>query len=210
MKIKKNVLLITSLIVLLPIVIGLLLWRQLPEQIATHFDFSGKPDGYSSKFEAVFFLPGVMLLTHLFCIWLTSKDPKSGGLGKMQHLIYWIVPVISIFAQSMVFLVASGFTKISVFNANLFLGLLFLVLGNYLPKVRQNYTVGIKLPWTLNDETNWNKTHRLAGKLWVVGGLALFIFGLFGIENGSIILISLAVILVVPMIYSYRLFKNDN
>lgn len=91
-----------------------------------------------------------------------------------------------------------------------FLGLLFLVLGNYLPKVRQNYTVGIKLPWTLNDETNWNKTHRLAGKLWVVGGLALFIFGLFGIENGSIIFISLAVILVVPMIYSYRLFKNDN
>lgn len=210
MTINKKRLLITSLVTLFPILIGLLLWKQLPDQVPTHFDFSGKVDDYSSKTFAVFFLPLLMLAIHLFTVWLVSKDPKSGRLGKMAGLVYWIVPAISLFAQTMVFIAATGSGHGMTLNANIFMGLVFLVLGNYLPKIRQNYTVGIKIPWTLNNENNWNKTHRMAGKLWVAGGLLILILGLFKISNGIVFGIVLTIMIVLPMIYSYCLYQKGN
>ncbi|MGT2958660.1 hemolysin expression modulating protein [Streptococcus bovimastitidis] len=210
MKINKKHLLITSLVTLLPILIGLLLWKQLPNQVPTHFDFSGKADDYSSKTFAVFFLPLFMLAIHLFTVWLVSKDPKSGRLRKMAGLVYWIVPAISLFAQTMVFFAATGSGHGMTFNANIFMGLVFLVIGNYLPKIRQNYTVGIRVPWTLNNENNWNKTHRLAGKVWVAGGLLILIFGLLKISNGIVFGILLTIMIAFPIIYSYRFYKNGN
>lgn len=193
-----------------PIVIGLLLWKQLPDQVPTHFDFSGKVNDYSSKSFAVFFLPLFLLAIHLIVVWMVSRDPKSARLGKMAALVYWIIPVISIIVQSMIFLAAVGPDHSMTLNVNVFMGPLFLVLGNYLPKIRQNYTVGIRVPWTLNNENNWNKTHRMAGKVWVIGGLLLFILGLLNIANGFVFGITLTLMFVVPIIYSYRLYKNGN
>ncbi|MFI3886998.1 SdpI family protein [Streptococcus parauberis] len=210
MTINKKRLLITSLVVIFPIVIGLLLWKQLPDQVPTHFDFSGKVNDYSSKSFAVFFLPLFLLAIHLIVVWMVSRDPKSARLGKMAALVYWIIPVISIIVQSMIFLAAVGPDHSMALNVNVFMGPLFLVLGNYLPKIRQNYTVGIRVPWTLNNENNWNKTHRMAGKVWVIGGLLLFILGLLNIANGFVFGITLTLMFVVPIIYSYRLYKNGN
>ena len=82
-------------------------------------------------------------------------------------------------------------------------GILFIVIGNYLPKCRQNYTVGIKLPWTLHDEENWNRTHRLAGKIWMVGGLLFLLLAVSGYENTVIMPIIMLVIVFVPVVYSY-------
>ncbi|MCK1212504.1 SdpI family protein [Streptococcus uberis] len=210
MKINKKRLLVTSLVTLLPILIGLLLWKQLPDQVPTHFDFSGKVDDYSDKTFAVFFLPLFLLVIHLFVVWMVSKDPKSARLGKMAALVYWIVPAISLFVQCMVFFAAAGSGHGMTFNVNVFMGLFFLVIGNYLPKIRQNYTVGIRVPWTLNNENNWNKTHRLAGKVWVIGGLLLFILGLLNVANGFVFGITLTLMFAFPIIYSYRLYKNGN
>ncbi|GAA5356172.1 SdpI family protein [Streptococcus uberis] len=205
MKMNKKLLVLTSFIVLIPIFIGLALWNQIPDQVPTHFDFSGNPDDYSSKFQAVFFLPFFLLILHLFCLWITTKDPKSGRLGKVQYLVYWIVPIISIFVQTMVIL--SSIHKGFQFNANLFMGFLFLILGNYLPKIRQNYTVGIKIPWTLNNEMNWNKTHRLAGKIWVTGGILFLLMGMLGITNPIPVFGLLIILILIPMVYSYWLYK---
>lgn len=210
MKINKKRLLITSLVTLLPIFIGLLLWKQLPDQVPTHFDFSGKVDDYSNKTFAVFFLPLFLLAIHLFVVWMVSKDPKSARLGKMAALVYWIVPAISLFVQCMVFFAAAGSGHGMTLNVNVFMGLFFLVIGNYLPKIRQNYTVGIRVPWTLNNENNWNKTHRLAGKVWVIGGLILFILGLFQIANGFVFAVTLILMFAFPIIYSYRLYQKGN
>ena len=89
------------------------------------------------------------------------------------------------------------------------LGLMFIVIGNYLPKCKQSYTMGIKLPWTLNDEENWNRTHRLGGKLWVACGL-IFIVSMF-LPNKFMVAITLVVITIavlVPTVYSYLLFRE--
>jgi uncharacterized membrane protein len=88
----------------------------------------------------------------------------------------------------------------------LFMGALFIVLGVYLPKCKQNYTVGIKLPWTLNDEENWNKTHRLAGWVWMLGGIGTIISGAFDLFLLSIPFI--AAMVVIPTIYSFVLYKK--
>ena len=90
-------------------------------------------------------------------------------------LIFWLVPVISLLANCSTYLIALGVDfSIEIFISAL-IGVFFIVLGNYMPKLQQNYTIGIKLPWTLNSEENWNRTHRLGGKLYIVMGIAMIL-----------------------------------
>ena len=88
-------------------------------------------------------------------------------------------------------------------------GVLILVCGNYLPKNRQNYTVGIKLPWTLHSEENWNKTHRMAGFLWMIGGAIIIIISFFQFINIAIVLVIVIILTIVPIIYSYILYRRE-
>lgn len=208
MKINKKLLLITSLLTLLPLLFGLLLWNQLPEQVATHFGMNGQADDYSGKAFTVFFMPLFMMVMHLFVVFTTSLDPKAKKIGKIYKLTYWIIPPISIWVQTAVLLNA---VKIVTFSGNsvlCLLGALILILKNYLPKIGQNYTVGIKLPWTLNDEGNWKQTHRFASKNWVIGGLLLIVSGLFNIYPVVILIIDLILMILVPTIYSYLIYKK--
>lgn len=87
-------------------------------------------------------------------------------------------------------------------------GLLLIVVGNYLPKSKQNYTVGIKIPWTLNNETNWNKTHRLAGYVWIIGGLLMFANSFLKILWLPVFIIIISAMIFFPLVYSYILYKK--
>ena len=88
------------------------------------------------------------------------------------------------------------------------LGIIFMVIGNYLPKTRPNYTIGIRLPWTLYDEENWVKTHRLAGKTWLFCGILIFFNAFIQLAVGLVIILTLVVMLGVPVMYSYWLGKS--
>ena len=183
-KINKKLLFITSLVTLLPVFIGLLFWSYFPNELPIHFNLSGQADNYGSKFFSLIILPFMLLGVHLLCVFVTTKDPKSLNIGrKVSSLIYWLIPIISCIEMLAIYLPALKIISPNIIFMNLILGLIFIVVGNYLPKVKQNYTVGIKLPWTLNNEENWNKTHRLAGKLWVVGGIIILLDGLFGVTG---------------------------
>ena len=199
----KNI--ITSLITLAPILIGVLFWNRLPDQIATHFGQGNVPDGWSSKPMAVFGLPLILVALHLFCIFITLNDPKKKNIGrKILPIIFWMIPIISLLVNSATYGIALGLKIDIELIVSLLLGLLFIIFGNYMSKIRQNYTVGIRLPWTLSSEDNWDKTHRLAGKLWIVGGV-LVLFNVFLKWTGFLIGI-LLVIVFVPMVYSYALY----
>lgn len=209
--IKKNLpkLIVTSLITLIPIVIGLILWDKLPAQVPVHWNINGDVDDYTTKTQAVFVMPLVLVAFHWICVVGTSLDPKKQNINdKMFTLVLWIIPVISLLCNSMVYATALGH-KINVeIIMPLFMGALFIVIGNYFPKCKQSYTVGIKIPWTLNDEENWNKTHRMAGFLWVIGGIVIMttaflrVFWLF-----FVVLIPMV---IVPFVYSYLLYKKKN
>lgn len=205
MKENRMKIIITSLITLAPILLGVLFWDRLPDQIATHFGQGNVPDGWSSKPMAVFGLPLILVALHLFCIFITLNDPKKKNIGrKILPIIFWMIPIISLLVNSATYGIALGLKIDIELIVSLLLGLLFIVFGNYMSKIRQNYTVGIRLPWTLSSEDNWDKTHRLAGKLWIVGGV-LVLFNVFLKWTGFLIGI-LLVIVFVPMVYSYALY----
>ena len=212
MKVKNNrTLFVTTLLCLVPIMIGLLLWDKLPNELPTHFDFFGNPDQYSTKTFAVFALPGFILVVNLIVNFALNNDPKNVAQNSvMMNLGMWVAPIISILVTSMSYMIALGYgINISTVIAFV-MGLLFVVIGNYMPKVKQNYTIGIKLPWTLNSEINWNRTHRFAGYIWMVFGLVLIVtlFLMSREVYAFVLFIGALSAIILPTIYSYILYKK--
>jgi len=206
---KKNLklLVITSVLILLPTLVGLLLWGQLPDQIPSHWNAAGEVDGWSSKFFAVVFMPLILLGFQWLCVIATSADPKKANHpDKILQMVFWIIPVLSNILLAITYATALG-NKVPVeVVMPVLMGVLFTVIGNYLPKCKQNYTIGIKIPWTLHSEENWNKTHRFAGHLWVICGLVIMLTGFFGgfwVFFGIVLLMAAA-----PFIYSYTLHRR--
>ena len=206
LKKNKKTLIFTTFVMLLPVVLGLFLWNRLPDQIPSHWGINGEIDGWSSKPFAVFGFPGILIAIHWICVFASQTDPKSKNYQPaMIRLVLWICPVLSLVLNSLVYTTALGYPLNIEIIMPLLVGLMFIIVGNLLPKCRQSYTMGIKLPWTLANEENWNKTHRMAGKLWVAGGvltMATAFLGSFWILMGILI-----VMVAVPTVYSYRLYK---
>ena len=209
--IKKNkvTLILTSLITLIPILVGLLLWEQLPEQMPFHWDIHGQVDGWAGKTEAVFLMPAIMLAMHWVCVFASSADPKSKNYHpKSITLVLWLCPILNLVLNTMVYSAALGYGLDVEIIMPILMGVLFILIGNLMPKMRQSYTMGIKLPWTLHNEENWNKTHRLAGKLWVGGGVVILSTALLG-SFWILIGVTLAMVLI-PVVYSYCLYRKQN
>ena len=207
--IKKNLktLIITSIVILLPILAGVILWNQLPDPMPTHWNAAGEIDGWSSKPFAVFGLPLILLAAQWLCVLATTTDPKRQNHSeKIYHLVFWIIPVLSIVLHAVTYLTVLGVGVRMEMVMPIFMGLLFVIIGNYLPKCKQNYTIGIKIPWTLNNEENWNRTHRFAGWLWTFCGVAIMFTGFFG---GFWVFLPITLLMVlVPVFYSYSLHRK--
>ena len=206
LKTNKRTLIITSIIILIPMIIGLTLWDMLPNTLATHFDLNGKADGFSSKALTVIGMPMILLAFQWGAAYITSHDPKKQNISpKMFSIVLWIIPVISMILAGVVYPYNLGYKVNMMFIAGLTMGLLFIIIGNYLPKARQNYSIGIKVPWTLENEENWNKTHRLAGYVWVICGILSIVISLTGILSIVWILVLIAAAVIIPVAYSFRL-----
>ena len=207
--IKKNlkVLILTTVVMLLPILAGLILWNQLPEQMPTHWNAAGEIDGWSSKPFAVFVLPLIMVAAQWLCMLGTAADPKKNNHSeKVLHLILWIVPALSVVLHAVTYATALGYAVPIEVVMPVLIGLIFTIIGNYMPKCKQNYTIGIKIPWTLDKEENWNRTHRFAGWLWTFCGIAIMCTGFFG---GFWVFLPITFLMVLaPIIYSYVLHRK--
>lgn len=207
---NKGFIILTSLITLLPVMAGIFLWQKLPDQMATHFDFQNVPNGWSSKTFAVFGLPLFILAGHLFCTFYTSADPKRQHINdKLYRLVLLLCPAISVICGIAIYGYALNFKFDMGLFSKLFMGLLFLVIGNYLPKCKQNYTVGIKLPWTLDNEDNWNYTHRFAGWLWVFTGLFFILASLINLTYTWILPAVTIAAAFVPCIVSFLYYQKQ-
>ena len=207
--IKKNLktMILTSIIILAPIVVGLILWDKLPAEMATHFDANGVADGWSPKELAVFGLPLFLLAVHWFCMAFTSVDPKRQNFSdKVIVLVMWLCPVVSIVGNGATYLYAMDNSVNTTPIAMLLLGCVFIVVGNYMPKMKQSYTIGIKVPWALNSEENWNRTHRFAGYMYMLAGVVTIIGGF--IQQFWLVPLALVIAALIPMAYSFILYKK--
>ena len=208
----RMLLVITSAIILLQTLVGVLLWDRLPDQIATHFDFHNQPNGWSSKTFTVFGMPLVMLALHWITLLVSStKNAQIKNLnGKVKFLFWWIIPSVSLLMTVLCYGYALG-APFDIGRIVLpFVGLIFAITGNYMPKVRRNYSVGIKVPWTLADDENWNKTHRMAAPVWVICGIVLIVLGLIGYTSWPAFVV-IMVMVFLPTMYSFALhLKKKN
>ena len=210
-KINKKLVLFTSILILLPSLVGCVFWNQLPEEIPTHFNLLGQADGYNHKVFAIFGLPALMLLMHWVLLFLMVKDPKSSNISsKIQVLIYWIIPFVSCLSMISIYGESLGYSMMSGLLAQIFMGVVMIVIGNYLPKTHRNYIIGIRLPWTLESDKNWRKTHRLAGKIWVLGGLLLFLNSFMQLYVYWVFFLTLFFVVIIPSVYSYQLSKLES
>ncbi len=161
-------------LVILSFVISFLALPYLPEQVAIHWNTAGEPDNYSHKYFGAFFMPLVIVGLLLLLNIVPKIDPKKKNYEKFKSSY-----VIMMNSLGLVFIIIHlgtigfnlGYNIDISFIVPLAIGVLFIIIGNYMPKFKHNYLVGIRTPWTLANETVWNKTHRLGGKVFVIMGL---------------------------------------
>jgi uncharacterized membrane protein len=208
MKNRKVEIILAAVIALLPMIAGVILYDRLPEQIATHFGMNGEANGWSSRAFTVFGLPAMMAGLALLGGFSLSTDPKRQNMNPVLRSIgIWTAPAVSILVSAFILANALGYESRIELIWPVLTGLLFIIIGNFLPKTKQSYTMGIRLPWTLNSEENWNRTHRLAGFLWVLGGAYFIVMSFVGWSLGAF-LVPLLVMTLIPAVYSYALYKK--
>lgn len=208
---NKRKLLLSSVLILLPIAAGLLLWDRLPAQLATHWGADGNADGQLGRFAAILLPPLLLLAVHWLCLFFTARDPGNRGQSsKVFGLIFWICPVLSMVSSGFIYYTALGgsfrFDRLFL----LLIGLFFALMGNWLPKCRRNSTIGIKVKWALENEENWNATHRLGGRVWVAGGLLTMVCAF--LPEAVIpwtMLVLLIVMAALPTAYSYAYYRRQ-
>ena len=205
----KLQLLFSSLVILLPLLFGAIVWEKLPEQLAIHWNVIGAANGFSGPLFIILFLPLFMLAVHWLCVLITAKTNPDQD-PKMLTVALWMIPLLSLLVSTFFYASAFGYQISIGLFVSLTMGVLFIVMGNYLPKCRRNYTLGIKLVWTLSSDENWNATHRFSGKVFVaVGVLALFCgflpLNALLIAQGTLLLL----ILLLPTVYSYRYYRRQ-
>ncbi len=208
MKNDKRTLILTTLICLLPMAVGAMVYDKLPEMMATHWGFDGQPDGWSSRAFTVFGLPAIIAGLNVLLYFGLNADPKRANMnGTLRTISLWTPAVVAVLAGGLTLAAGLGFDFRIERIMPVFVGLLFIIIGNYLPKTKQSYTLGIRIPWTLHSEENWNRTHRLAGFLWVLGGIAFIVFSFIG-WSLPVFFALILIMTLIPIVYSFVLYKK--
>ncbi len=201
-------------LILLPYVYLYTMYNELPEKVPTHFDINGVANAWSSKISLLFIPCGLGILLYFLFLVLPYIDPKKKiqQMGnKYDTLRFAIAVFIALLSCYILYASKTGEMKNSSMLFAI-VGGLFAVLGNYFQTVRPNYFIGIRTPWTLENEEVWKKTHRLAGKIWMIGGVLIVALSfclnsnhLFAIIFRSL----LAIMVLVPVGFSYVEFKKE-
>jgi uncharacterized membrane protein len=199
-------------IVLIPFVYLAFLWNTLPEKVPTHWNYKGEIDRWGDKYSLIGLLFLLPVLTYLLLLIIPKIDPKKRidlmG-GKYYQIKFIIVLLMSLLSLFILYLTKNQ----SISNPNLIfalIGILIVVMGNYFKVIQPNYFLGIRTPWTLENKEVWKSTHTFASKLWFIGGLLIIIGGIILPDEFFLVvfLSIIALIVIVPMVYSYFKFKE--
>lgn len=211
---EKVIMWITSIICVMPIILSVVIYQDLPDQIAVHWNNAGTADGYLPRSIAAIGLPILFLAVNLYSKIRLFGDPKRAAHSEALKLIsIWLIPLLALVIVPVTLFISMGLNIPIALISLVTAGGLMIICGNYIPKCRRNYTMGLKLPWTLHSDDNWNKTHRLAGILWILGGI-IIIISAFLLANNLIfgVPVTIAVILILavaPVLYSFFLYKGQ-
>ncbi len=211
MNLKKELPLIG--IVLLPFLYLVYVWNQLPAQVPLHYNINGEIDRYGDKSELILIPIMTSLLIYLIFLAVPYIDPKK-QIQKMGKKYHTLKLVITTFMSVLALFIIYTAKNQSFANPNYILllcGVLFIIFGNYFKTLKANYFIGIRTPWTLENENVWKETHKLGGKIWFICGLLVILSSLiFNEQTNFVIFMSIiAIMVLVPVIYSYLLFRKQ-
>ena len=193
-----------------------IVWKQLPDRVPVHFNIEGQPDRYGSKTELLVVLAVMIVVNLLVYLLLTNIhriDPKrkyaEENMPKMRRLAFAVACFLSAISCIIILSTLRAGFSMGVSYILVAVGLLFSFIGNYMYTIKPNYFAGLRLPWTLENEENWRKTHQVAGKLWFGGGLLLAMLALVLPDKAAFIvfLAGGALLVMIPVIYSFRLYQ---
>lgn len=200
---------ISSVVILLPILFGVIYWNQLPDNMVSHWGGDGVADGTAPKAFMVFGLPLILLALQWLMLLVSAFWDKRPQNDKIAKISYGIIPVASLVVNFSIYSVALDKEWDLFVLIPVFIGAMFVFIGNYLPKTTRNRTMGIKLRWTMGNDENWNKTHRLGGKIWFWGGLVIIATALLPFKITIAAMIAMILVsTVVPTVYSYSIYKK--
>jgi uncharacterized membrane protein len=197
--------------VLVYIIAAWYFYNILPDTVASHFNSQGIPDDYSSK-SAILIIGFVITVgTYLLLTFIPFIDPFWKKIEK-KYYIFLLFRDLALAFIVFIFIISFVSSKEGMFRNDLFgvvFGLLFIVLGNYLPKLPRNFFFGIRSPWTLASETVWYKTHRMAGGWFVTAGIILIILALLKINTFvAMTVVLIPLVLYTAFIYPLMLYKK--
>ena len=208
---------IALLLLAIPFGYAAFVYESLPATIPIHFNYKGEADGFGGK-DSIFLGPGILALVGLFTFFLLSNiknfDPKrvkEADDGLFKKFALFMVAFLS--ALGLIITISATSPGINVTKLLLpFIGFAFAAMGWYMPKIHQNYFAGFKLPWTLENVDNWNETHKVAGKVWIFGGLfqAIATITLSSKLGFICFMIAIFFMVILPTVFSYRMFKRGN
>ena len=193
---------------------GLLLWNQLPEQMASHWNENDQVDGYMSRFWGVFLMPLMTLGLFLLFLVIPAIDPLKANIAKFRGVFnLFIVFIIGfmLYIHALTLLWSLGYTGFEMSKAMLpAMGLLFILVGYLMRKAKRNWFIGIRTPWTLSSDYVWDKTHQLGAILFVASGVLAFIGGFFGgMLAFWLFFVPLMASAIFLVVYSYVLYQRE-
>lgn len=214
---RRNLVIFSAMVVTAMTVLGIWAWFQLPAdaQIPIHWGADGQPNGYAPKTVGLFLLPLITVGVVALFWAIPVIEPRRANILKSAkaYQAIWVGTVLLLAAIDLVTTAAAlGATFDITLVVFVALGVLFIVIGNYLPKVRPNYMVGIRTPWTLTSDLSWDRTHRVGGRLFVLEGIAFIVIGLVRPAAGlliGVVIGGIVLMLVILFGYSYRVWKTD-
>ena len=208
MKYKK--LLWPTVIGLLPILMGLAVYSKLPEKMPIHWGLDGEPNGYATRLAGILILPLIMVVVNVIVQFSLETAPKTNL--KLKKLMLWLLPILSVIFQSLTLSQALGYHLDIALITMVTVGIIFILLGNYIPKTSQNRVAGFRFPMTLSNPDNWQKTNRLGGMMLVISGIIMILGGVISTWYPIVAVLTFIVILVliilVPLCYSIRLARK--
>jgi uncharacterized membrane protein len=184
---------------------------RLPDKIPMHWNISGQVGRFGSK-KDIFLFPFIITIIYFAMVYLPLIDPKRANYGKFAGA-YRVIRVVLVTILSAIYF-ASAYSalgyKIDMNRlGNLIIPFILIGFGSAMGKLRHNYFVGIRTPWTLADEEVWNKTHQLGGKLWLIAGIIGLFASFFSCTWVAVLMFMLLITaVIVPIVYSYIVFKN--
>jgi len=203
--------LIVSVIILFSFAVGAYFYPQLPEKMASHWNAQGEVDDYMSKFWGTFLTPVILLTMFLLFILIPKIDPLKENIEKFRKYFDAFIVLISVFLFYL-FLLVIIWNLGKTFNFTVFLvpafGILFYYAGILVENAKRNWFVGIRTPWTLANETVWDKTHQLGGKLFKIAALISFLGIIFSKYAIFFVLIPIISVSLYTILYSYWQYQK--